>query len=54
MNAGILYRASSVERVMRSNVTSAASNDTAPGISSSWDTVRSSQGQDTERPRTYI
>jgi len=47
------YDASSGERIVRPNVTSTTSNDTAPAVSSIWDTNGFLEGQDTGKPRTY-
>jgi len=51
---GVYYYASSSKRVVRSNISSATSNGTAPAISCIWDIVLLSEGQDTGKPRTYI
>ena len=54
MIRGVDYHARSSKRVVRSNITPATSNDTTPAMSCIWDTVLSSEGGNTGKPRTYI
>ena len=55
MIRGVYHHTStSIKHVMRCRIPSTTSNDAAAAISCIWDTVLSSEGQDTGRPRTYI